>query len=84
MREYRPLYSDSVAEIILGLPKRQQRRLVDACNHLAANPFVESSHSIRDSDGRDIEHATFNGFVVAYWVDHPVCRVMIIDIERVQ
>lgn len=84
MREYRPLYSDLAAEFILSLPKRRQRKLVDLCNQLASNPFVKSDYSIKDADGRDIEHLLLGGFVIAYWVDHPVCKVMITEVDDVE
>ena len=84
MREYRPFYSDAVAEFILSLPKRRQRKFVDICNQLAKNPFVESDYRLKDSDGQDIEHILVNGFLIAYWVDHPVCLVMIVDVEDVR
>jgi mRNA-degrading endonuclease RelE of RelBE toxin-antitoxin system len=84
MREYRPLYSDLVAEAMLSLPKRRQRRLLDTCNQLARNPSIHADYSVRDADGRDIEHILVDGFVIAYWVDHPVYRVMIIEVDDVQ
>jgi hypothetical protein len=84
MREYRPFYSDLVAEFILGLRKRRQRKLIDLCNQLASNPFVKSDYSIKDTDGRDIEHILVSDFVIAYWVDHPACKVMITEVDDVQ
>ena len=84
MRDYRPLFSDLVAEFILNLPKRRQRKLVDICNQLAKNPFIQSDYSIVDSDGRDIQHLLIESFVVAYWVDHPVAKVMILEVEDVK
>jgi hypothetical protein len=84
MREYCPYYSDVVADFIVSLPKRRQRKLLDVCNQLARNPFVKSDYSIKDSDGRDIEHIRAGGFVIAYWADHPVCKVMIVEVDDVR
>lgn len=84
MRQYRPLYSDLVAEFILSLPKRRQRKLVDTCNQLAANPFIDSDYRLKDSDGREIEHILVEGFVIAYWVDHSICKVMIVEVDDVK
>lgn len=84
MREYRPFYSDLVAEFIINLSRRKQRKLVDLCNQLASNPFIKSDYSMRDADGRDIEHLLIDGFVIAYWVDHPVCLVMITEVDDVE
>jgi hypothetical protein len=35
-------------------------------------------------DGQDIEHILVNGFLIAYWLDHPVCLVMFVDVEDVR
>ena len=69
---------------MLSLPKRRQRRLLGTCNQLARNPFIQADYSVRDADGRDIEHILVDGFVIAYWVDHPVCTVMIVEVDDVQ
>ncbi len=84
MREYRPFYSDLVAELLLSLPKRRQRKLVDTCNRLASKPFIRSDYRIRDADGREIEHIRAEGFVIAYWVDHPAFKVMITEVDDVR
>lgn len=84
MRQYRPLYSDLVAETILRLPKRRQRKLLDICNRLADSPFIKSDYVIKDSDGREVQHRQMEGFVIAYWVDHPVCKVMIVEVNDVR
>jgi hypothetical protein len=84
MREYRPFYSDLAAEALLALPKRRQRKLVDTCNQLARNPFIRSDYRIRDADGRDVEHIRVEGFVIAYWVDHPACKGMTVEVDDVR
>lgn len=84
MYEYRPLYSDAVLELILGLPKRRQRKLVSLCNQLAKNPFIKADYTIRDADGRDVDHIKVEGFVIAYWVDHAVRKVMVVDIDDIR
>jgi hypothetical protein len=81
MREYRPLYSDLAAEFILSLPKRRQRKLLDACNQLSKNPFFPSDYTVSDSDGRPIEHIAVEGFLISYWVDHAVGKVMVIEVD---
>jgi len=84
VREYHPFYSDVAAEFILSLPKRKGRKLLDTCNQLARNPFVESDYAIKDADGRDIEHISIAGFLIAYWVDHAVCKVLIVEVDAVR
>jgi mRNA-degrading endonuclease RelE of RelBE toxin-antitoxin system len=83
MRDYRPYYSHAAAEFFVSLSKRRQRKLLETCNQLARSPFVRSDYTVKDSDGRPIEHIRIGGFVVPYWVDHPVCKVMVVEIEDV-
>jgi len=35
-----------------------------------------------DGDGRSIAHVATEGFVFSYWVDAPVKRVVIVEIEQ--
>jgi hypothetical protein len=84
MREYQPLYSEAAVEIILGLPKRRQQKFLAVCQQLARDPFVKPDYSITDSDSREIGHILIEGFVIAYWVDHPVCKVMIVEVDDVR
>jgi len=69
MLPYQAFYSDLVAEFILNLPKRRQRKVVDICNQLAEQPFITSDYRLIDRDGREIEHILVGGFVISYWVD---------------
>jgi hypothetical protein len=84
VRDYHPFYSDIAAEFILSLPKRKGRKLLDICHQLAMNPFVRSDYSVKDTDGRDIEHIIIDGFLIAYWADHAVCKVMIVEVDAVR
>jgi hypothetical protein len=84
MREYSPLYSDAAVETILGLTKRRQRKLLSLCHQLSNNPFVKPDYSIKDSDGRDIGHVLIESFIISYWVDHAVCKVMVVEVDDVR
>jgi hypothetical protein len=35
-----------------------------------------------DADGRSISHVATEGFVLSYWIDAPVKRVVVVEIER--
>jgi mRNA-degrading endonuclease RelE of RelBE toxin-antitoxin system len=81
MKQYRAVYSEWVAEFILTLPKRRQRRLVDICTKLARHPFITPDYVVKDASGREIEHLMTGGFIIAYWVDVPVGLVMIVEVD---
>ncbi|HRE84188.1 MAG TPA: hypothetical protein PLN52_24295 [Opitutaceae bacterium] len=43
--------------------------------------FAEPDYVLPDADGRSIAHVATEGFVVSYWVDAPVKRIVIVEIE---
>ena len=62
--------------------KRLRRRLLDITYAVAESPFAEPDYVLPDADGVTISHVTTEGYVVSYWVDAPVKRVVIVEIER--
>jgi len=80
MRPYQAFFADAVAETILNLPRRKARKLLNLCEQLASNPFVTSDYRVKDAEGREIDHISIGDFIIAYWVDHPVCKVMIVEV----
>ncbi len=84
MREYQAVYSEAVAEFILSLTKRRQRKLVDTCMKLARHPMITADYIVKDADGREIEHLLAEGFVIAYWLDVPVRQLMIVEVDDVE
>lgn len=49
---------------------------------IAESPFAEPDYVLPDADGRRIAHIATEGYVISYWVDAPVKRVVIVEIER--
>ena len=49
---------------------------------LAADPFVVSDYAVKDESGRDIDHLLVDAWVLAYWIDHAVREVRIVEIEE--
>ncbi|MFI5357061.1 MAG: hypothetical protein ACHQ4G_06985 [Opitutales bacterium] len=48
---------------------------------LADRPFGRSDYRLPDDEGREIEHLLIEDCVFAYWLDHAVPEIRIIDIE---
>lgn len=65
----------------MQLPRRQQIKGVVSARKLAEHPFVRSDYRLPDGAGREIEHLLVEEYVFAYWVDHSVREVRIVDIE---
>jgi mRNA-degrading endonuclease RelE of RelBE toxin-antitoxin system len=84
MRECSAYFSKEAAETIVSLSRRRQQKLVDICIQLARNPSVKADYSVKDSEGRDVEHLRIGEFVIAYWVDAPACKVMIVEIDHLR
>lgn len=79
--EYSALFSAESAELLLTLPRRRQRALLDRVQELARNPFHVSDYSVTDADGHTIEHLLVDEFVIAYWVDHAARQVLIVEFD---
>jgi hypothetical protein len=78
---YHPVFAQEAADFLLQLPKRRQRRIAFLLRQLAAHPHVRSDYSVADESGREIEHLLIEDFVFAYWLDHSVREIRIVDIE---
>lgn len=55
---------------------------MDIAYAIARSPFAEPDYVLDDADGRSIAHVVTEGFVVSYWVDAPVKRIVIVEIEQ--
>ncbi len=79
--EYSALFSAETAELLLTLPRRRQRALLDRVHELARNPFHVSDYVVTDADGHAIEHLLVNEFLIAYWVDHAAQQVLVVEFD---
>ena len=78
---YRPVFSDKAVLFFISLSRRQQWKLLDRAQELAADPFLVPDFPGRDEDGREISHMLIDGWLFSYWIDRPAHLVMITDIE---
>jgi mRNA-degrading endonuclease RelE of RelBE toxin-antitoxin system len=81
MRAYRVAFSEAAAEFLLDLPRRRQRQVITLARQLAADPFLRSDYALPDEQGREIEHLLIEDYVFAYWLDHAVGELRIVDLE---
>lgn len=80
-RQYVLVFSESAADFILTLPTRRRRKVRESLDRFACDPFLRSDYSVPDDSGRMIEHLLIGDFVFAYWLDHAVCEIRIVDID---
>ena len=81
---FRVVFEEEAAEFLAALTRRKSRRLLDIARTLADHPFGSPDYVLPDADGRDIFHVLTEGYVISYWVDAPVKRVVIVEIEPVE
>ena len=67
----------------LGHKKRQQEILFRAFENLAIHPQQEPLSAFQDPDGCPVRLQQFDEFLIMYFVDDAVKRVLILDISEV-
>jgi hypothetical protein len=79
---FRVVYEEEAGEFIFAQRGRKRRKLADIAYAIAEVPFAEPDYVLPDADGRPISHIATEGYVISYWVDAPVKRIVIVEIER--
>ena len=80
---YEPVLSSKAAGFLLSLSKARQKKLVGLLYQLADSPAQIGDYSEADDSGRDVQFILIRDLLVAYWADHPVKELRIVDIEEV-
>jgi len=75
--------STEAASFIVSLPRRKQIAVLDLADQLARHPFWIGNYRMDDASGRVTENLLIDGFLFAYWADHDVREVRIVEIVRV-
>ena len=81
---FRVIFEEEAAEFLAALTKRRARRLLDITYALADSPFAPPDYHLPDIEGRAISHVVTEGYVISYWVDAPVKRVVVVEIEPLE
>ena len=81
LARFRVVFEEEASEFIITQGKRKRRKLADICYTIAAHPFAEPDYVLPDAEGRSISHVETEGYVVSYWVDAPVKRIVVVEIE---
>ena len=76
------MFEEGASEFIIAQTGRKRRKLADIAYSIAQSPYAEPDYALPDEDGRSIAHVATEGYVISYWVDAPVKRVVIVEIER--
>ena len=84
LARFRVVFEEEASEFLIAQTKRKRRKLLDISYAIADSPLADPDYSLPDGDGRDIAHVATEGYVISYWVDTPVKRVVIVEIESVE
>jgi hypothetical protein len=82
-RTYEPVLSSKSAGFLVALSKPRQRKLIALLYQLAENPSQIGDYSEPDDTGREIQFILLRDLLVAFWADHAVRELRIVDIEEV-
>ena len=77
---YGYVLSDEVFAVLLGLSKRQQRRLAAEFERLARHPNASGRYNEKDAEGHTIQFHLDRGWWIGCWVDHAVREVRVVQL----
>ncbi|MEY2879689.1 MAG: hypothetical protein RLZZ15_2069 [Verrucomicrobiota bacterium] len=84
MNPYAFAVEQAVLDVFAAASARQQRLVLDCFSRLAAHPFREPDWVDHDDASRTISVVLHDEWLISYWTDHAIRRVMIVELERVE
>lgn len=80
---YEPVFSSKAAAFVIGLSTARQRKLIRLISQLADSPSQPGDYSLADDSGREVQFLLISDLLIAFWPDHAVKELRIVDIEEV-
>ncbi|RPJ35072.1 MAG: hypothetical protein EHM17_04180 [Verrucomicrobiaceae bacterium] len=80
---YEPVLSSKSAAFLVAISKSRQRRLIGLLYQLADNPSQIGDYSGPDDSGREVQFILVRDLLIAFWADHAVRELRIVDIEEI-
>lgn len=79
---YEPVLSSKAAAFLVSLSKLRQRKLIGLLYQLADNPSQIGDYTEPDQTGREVQFIIVRDLLIAFWADHTVREMRIVDIEE--
>jgi hypothetical protein len=79
---YEPVLSSKAAAFLVSLSKSRQRKLIGLLYQLADNPSQIGDYTEPDQTGREVQFIIVRDLLIAFWADHAVREMRIVDIEE--
>ncbi len=80
---YEPVLSSKAAAFLIGLSKARQRKLIGLLYQLTDSPSQIGDYSESDETGREVQFILVRDLLIAFWADHAVRELRIVEIEEV-
>jgi hypothetical protein len=80
---YEPVLSSKAAAFLVSLSKVRQRKLIGLLYQLAESPSQIGDYFETDETGREVQFILIRDQLIAFWADHAVRELRIVDIEEV-
>lgn len=80
---YEPVLSSKAAAFLISLTKVRQRKLIGLLYQLAENPSQIGDYFEPDETGREVQFILIRDQLIAFWADHAVGELRIVEIEEV-
>jgi hypothetical protein len=80
---YEPVLSSKASAFLVATSKARQRKLISLLYQLADNPSQIGDYSEPDATGREVQFIFVRDLLIAFWADHAVRELRIVDIEDV-
>jgi hypothetical protein len=82
-KDYEAVLSSQAVAFLVALPKGRQRKLYGLLSQLAGNPSQVGDYSEGDDAGRSVQFLHIADIVIAFWPDHAVKELRIVEIEEI-
>ena len=80
---YEPVLSSKAAAFLVALSKARQRKMIGLLDQLADSPCQIGDYFEPDESGREVQFILVRDLLIAFWADHAVRELRIVDIEEV-
>lgn len=78
-----PVLTSKAADFLIGFSKARQRKLIGLLYQLADSPSQIGDFSEPDDTGREVQFILVRDLLIAFWADHAVRELRIVDIDEV-
>ena len=72
-----------VIELLHDLKFRERAAVLEGFRKILQNPNADGDWRVRDASGRDVEVKIFGRWQITYWLDSPVWRLRVVEVQRI-